>query len=182
MIGDRARWCATFARAGCPLAEGKRGFCFVRQNLHGRMVTTTYGRSAVSASTPSKRSRSIISIPATRCSPSARPAATWAEVLPELGDVQVAGNRCPGRTGRSGNRGPCRPSSSVAGAWRSPTTTRWSGPSTPSIAPRRARRGRKDRGGYRRLHRSPGAEDVLRGDGRGERRSQGLLARNSIAT
>ncbi len=30
---------------GCSLAEGKRGFCFVRQNLDGRMVTTTYGRS-----------------------------------------------------------------------------------------------------------------------------------------
>jgi AmmeMemoRadiSam system radical SAM enzyme/AmmeMemoRadiSam system protein B/AmmeMemoRadiSam system protein A len=30
---------------GCSLAEGKRGFCFVRQNLQGKMVTTTYGRS-----------------------------------------------------------------------------------------------------------------------------------------
>ena len=31
---------------GCSLAEGKRGFCFVRQNLQGQMVTTTYGRSS----------------------------------------------------------------------------------------------------------------------------------------
>ena len=31
---------------GCSLAAGKRGFCFVRQNLDGRMVTTTYGRSS----------------------------------------------------------------------------------------------------------------------------------------
>ena len=31
---------------GCSLAEGKRGFCFVRQNLGGQMVTTTYGRSS----------------------------------------------------------------------------------------------------------------------------------------
>ena len=29
----------------CSLAPGKRGFCFVRQNLDGRMVLTTYGRS-----------------------------------------------------------------------------------------------------------------------------------------
>ena len=29
----------------CELLEGKRGFCFVRQNLQGRMVSTTYGRS-----------------------------------------------------------------------------------------------------------------------------------------
>ncbi|NQT12877.1 MAG: AmmeMemoRadiSam system radical SAM enzyme, partial [Planctomycetes bacterium] len=30
---------------GCVLAPGKRGFCFVRQNLDGRIVSTTYGRS-----------------------------------------------------------------------------------------------------------------------------------------
>jgi pyruvate formate lyase activating enzyme len=29
----------------CRLAEGQRGFCFVRQNLGGEMVLTTYGRS-----------------------------------------------------------------------------------------------------------------------------------------
>ncbi len=30
---------------GCTLGEGDRGFCFVRQNLDGQMVSTTYGRS-----------------------------------------------------------------------------------------------------------------------------------------
>jgi AmmeMemoRadiSam system radical SAM enzyme/AmmeMemoRadiSam system protein B/AmmeMemoRadiSam system protein A len=30
---------------GCVLGEGARGFCFVRQNLGGQMVSTTYGRS-----------------------------------------------------------------------------------------------------------------------------------------
>jgi len=30
----------------CKLAAGQRGFCFVRQNLAGRMVLTTYGRSS----------------------------------------------------------------------------------------------------------------------------------------
>ena len=29
----------------CSLGDGDRGFCFVRQNLGGRMVSTTYGRS-----------------------------------------------------------------------------------------------------------------------------------------
>ncbi len=29
----------------CRLGEGQRGFCFVRQNLGGEMVLTTYGRS-----------------------------------------------------------------------------------------------------------------------------------------
>jgi pyruvate formate lyase activating enzyme len=30
----------------CTLAEGQRGFCFVRQNVGGQMVLTTYGRSS----------------------------------------------------------------------------------------------------------------------------------------
>ena len=30
----------------CQLAAGQRGFCFVRQNVGGRMVLTTYGRSS----------------------------------------------------------------------------------------------------------------------------------------
>ena len=30
----------------CKLAAGQRGFCFVRQNLNGQMVLTTYGRSS----------------------------------------------------------------------------------------------------------------------------------------
>src|SRR5579859_320063 len=30
----------------CKLNEGQRGFCFVRQNLSGAMVLTTYGRSS----------------------------------------------------------------------------------------------------------------------------------------
>ncbi|OGX33200.1 MAG: AmmeMemoRadiSam system radical SAM enzyme [Omnitrophica WOR_2 bacterium RIFCSPHIGHO2_01_FULL_48_9] len=30
----------------CTLGEGQRGFCFVRQNISGQMVLTTYGRSS----------------------------------------------------------------------------------------------------------------------------------------
>ncbi len=30
----------------CTLADGQRGFCFVRQNINGQMVLTTYGRSS----------------------------------------------------------------------------------------------------------------------------------------
>lgn len=30
----------------CELSEGQRGFCFVRQNIGGQMVLTTYGRSS----------------------------------------------------------------------------------------------------------------------------------------
>ena len=38
------RKCDLCPRA-CSMGENDRGFCFVRQNLGGRMVSTTYGRS-----------------------------------------------------------------------------------------------------------------------------------------
>ncbi|MGO9111374.1 MAG: AmmeMemoRadiSam system radical SAM enzyme [Thermoguttaceae bacterium] len=43
---DHAKVLCDLCPRGCSLAEGKRGFCFVRQNLQGQMVTTTYGRSS----------------------------------------------------------------------------------------------------------------------------------------
>jgi pyruvate formate lyase activating enzyme len=45
----------------CKLHEGQRGLCFVRAREGDAIVLTTYGRSAASASTRSRRSRSIIS-------------------------------------------------------------------------------------------------------------------------
>ncbi len=36
----------------CKLSEGQRGFCFVRQNVDGKMVLTTYGRSSGSCIDP----------------------------------------------------------------------------------------------------------------------------------
>lgn len=42
---DGARVVCDLCPRACELLEGKRGFCFVRQNLQGRMVSTTYGRS-----------------------------------------------------------------------------------------------------------------------------------------
>jgi AmmeMemoRadiSam system radical SAM enzyme len=43
--GDAARVVCTLCPRHCRMAEGKRGFCFVRQNQGGRLVLTTYGRS-----------------------------------------------------------------------------------------------------------------------------------------
>jgi AmmeMemoRadiSam system radical SAM enzyme/AmmeMemoRadiSam system protein B/AmmeMemoRadiSam system protein A len=42
---DGRRLVCDLCPRGCSLGEGDRGFCFVRQNLAGRMVSTTYGRS-----------------------------------------------------------------------------------------------------------------------------------------
>ncbi len=36
----------TLCPRACALHDGQRGFCFVRQNLNGRMILTTYGRSS----------------------------------------------------------------------------------------------------------------------------------------
>jgi len=43
---DGAKVVCDLCPRGCSMAEGKRGFCFVRQNLQGQLVTTTYGRSS----------------------------------------------------------------------------------------------------------------------------------------
>lgn len=40
------RLLCTLCPRHCRLSEGQRGFCFVRQNLDGQMVLTTYGRSS----------------------------------------------------------------------------------------------------------------------------------------
>lgn len=42
---DGARVVCDLCPRRCALGNGDRGFCFVRQNLDGRMVSTTYGRS-----------------------------------------------------------------------------------------------------------------------------------------
>ena len=42
---DSGRIVCDLCPRGCRLAPGGRGFCFVRQNVGGRMVSTTYGRS-----------------------------------------------------------------------------------------------------------------------------------------
>lgn len=43
---DDGRILCTLCPRACALKEGQRGFCFVRQNIDGRMVLTTYGRSS----------------------------------------------------------------------------------------------------------------------------------------
>lgn len=44
-IDDKQIECVLCPRK-CVLKEGQRGFCFVRQNINGQMILTTYGRSS----------------------------------------------------------------------------------------------------------------------------------------
>ncbi len=43
---EDGRILCTLCPRACMLQEGQRGFCFVRQNIGGKMVLTTYGRSS----------------------------------------------------------------------------------------------------------------------------------------
>ncbi len=43
---DNDRILCNLCPRNCTLADGQRGFCFVRQNVGGQMVLTTYGRSS----------------------------------------------------------------------------------------------------------------------------------------
>ena len=43
---DDGRILCTLCPRACALKDGQRGFCFVRQNVSGQMVLTTYGRSS----------------------------------------------------------------------------------------------------------------------------------------
>ena len=43
---DDERILCTLCPRACSLKEGQRGFCFVRQNVGGQMLLTTYGRSS----------------------------------------------------------------------------------------------------------------------------------------
>jgi len=43
--GDAGRVLCQLCPRACSVKPGDRGFCFVRQNVGGRMVSTTYGRS-----------------------------------------------------------------------------------------------------------------------------------------
>src|SRR5262245_42176059 len=43
---EDGRILCTLCPRACKLHEGQRAFCFVRQNVGGKMVLTTYGRSS----------------------------------------------------------------------------------------------------------------------------------------
>ena len=117
-LDDGRVQCDVCPRA-CKLHEGQRGFCFVRGREDGAMVLTTYGPLvAASASTRSRRSRSIISTRARASCRSARPAATWAASSARTGtsrksrEVETLSRRSP----RPRPSPQPRPSSSAAGS------------------------------------------------------------------
>jgi pyruvate formate lyase activating enzyme len=81
----------------CRLQEGQRGFCFVRMRQGDAIVLTTYGRSSGYCVDPIEKKplnhflpgSPVLSFGTAGCKPRL-------PVLPELGDLQVAGDRHAG--------------------------------------------------------------------------------------
>ena len=122
----------------CALRPGDRGFCFVRENRDGQVVSTTYGRSTGFCIDPIEKKPLNQFYPGTACSRSARPAATWAARSARTGPCRDRATSKPPAKRPSRRPSPPRPCNSAAAAWPSPTTIRSSGPNTPSTRPRPA--------------------------------------------
>jgi hypothetical protein len=97
-------------RRACRLREGQRGFCFVRMRQQDAIVLATYGRSSGYCVDPIEK-KPLNHFPAGVGSAVVRHGRVQPglPVLPELGHLQVAGDRHAGRPGgtaghRSGRR------------------------------------------------------------------------------
>ena len=78
---DGAKVICDLCPRACAVSPGQRGFCFVRQNLDGRMVLTTYGRSTGFCIDPIEKKPAKITKSFFRARPSCplgRRAAIWA--------------------------------------------------------------------------------------------------------
>ena len=134
--GDDERLICDLCPRHCALKPGERGFCFVRENRDGRVVSTTYGRSTGFCIDPIEKKPLHQFYPGTagallrhaRLQPGLH-------LLPELDHVAVARRRGGLRKGRAGGHRRRRPAAAAAAASPSPTTTRSSGPNTPSTRP-----------------------------------------------
>ena len=123
--------------AGVQPQAGRPGLLLrPRRTSTARWCSTTYGRSTGFCIDPIEKKPLNHFYPGTQ-----RPVVRHGrlqpglQVLPELGHLEVARDRAAERAGRRPRRSPRRPGSTAAGASRSPTTTRSSGPSTRSTRP-----------------------------------------------
>ena len=153
---------ATFARAAVrwPRASGDSASC--ARISHGRMVSTTYGRSSGFCIDPIEKKplnhfypgSAVLSFGTAGCNLGCKFCQNWE--ISKSREVDAAG-----RVGRSGNRGPCGPG--VGLPKRGVYLQRPGGLGRVCDRLRQGLpcRGREDRGGYRRLYHALGAQDVL---------------------
>ena len=136
----------------CTLGEEDRGFCFVRQNRGGRIVSTTYGRSTGFCIDPIEKKPLNHFFPAPPCSHSARRAATWPASFARTGRSRNHGRSMTIVTPPVRKTSPWPPWTMARRALRSPITIQSFGRNMPWIRPANA-----ESGG---LRRSPSRRDT----------------------
>ena len=177
MVAQLGRWqrliCDLCPR-GCDLRPGDRGFCFVRENRDGQIVSTTYGRSTGFCIDPIEKKplnqffpgTAVLSFGTPGCNLGCTFCQNW--TMSRSRNVEAACEQAEPRAIAAAASG------TAAAAWPSPTTIRSSGRNTPSTPPGRARAGGQDRGGHVGLHYGHRPPGILRGDGCRQRRPEGL--------
>ena len=159
---------------GCSLPEGQRGFCFVRQNRQGQMVTTTYGRSTGFCIDPIEKKplnhfypgSSVLSFGTAGCNLGCKFCQNWE--ISKSREIDALGEKAdPETVARAARQLGCR---SVAFTYNDPVV--WAEYAIDCAGLPRG--GHQDRGGDGGLHHALGPQDVLCGDGRGKRGPQGL--------
>ena len=133
---DGTRLICDLCPRGCTLRPGDRGFCFVRENRDGQVVSTTYGRSTGFCIDPIEKKplnqfypgTAVLSFGTAGCNLGCTFCQNWTM-------SRVARRRGGLRTGPAAGHRRGRPGSTAAAAWPSPTTIRSSGPNTPSTRP-----------------------------------------------
>jgi len=109
----------------CKLRDGQRGFCFVRQNVGGRMVLTTYGRSSGFCIDPIEKKplnhffpgTSVLSFGTAGCNLGCRFCQNW-DISKSRQMDRLMDQAAPGQIAEAARRHGCR---SVAFTYNDPT-------------------------------------------------------------
>ncbi len=121
----------------CRLKAGDRGFCFVRARQDDEMVLTTYGRSTGFCIDPIEKKplnhfypgTSVLSFGTAGCNLGCKFCQNW-DISKSREVARLSERATPEAIAARGAR------AGLHEVWRSPTTTRSSGPSTPSTTAR----------------------------------------------
>ena len=122
---DDGRIVCDLCPRACSLKAGDRGFCFVRENVDGQMVLTTYGRSTGFCIDPIEKKplnhfypgTSVLSFGTAGCNLGCKFCQNWS--ISKSREIEALSEH-----GHARSRSRSGPSRWAARAWRSPTTTR----------------------------------------------------------
>ncbi len=168
---------------GCSLAPGDRGFCFVRQNRGGQLVSTTYGRSTGFCIDPIEKKplhhfypgSPVLSFGTAGCNLGCKFCQNW--TTSRSRDVEAGCERAaPGAIAEAARATACR---SVAFTYNDPIV--WAEYAIDTARACHAA-GHQDGGGHLGLHERGRPRGFLRAHRRRQRRPEGLHAKTSTAS